>query len=145
MVFLYTNDHLPEKLMKGIRTVLKYSLIVFTLAIVLYFRRNGLTLESAWNLIDLPVLQMVPVIGWQIAIYRLILLGPTTLNIICSVLYLAIVAFSTVVAVRMRCDGGYYEEAAKFADDYAELKQRQKNGEDGNGYERKKKRLSSCA
>ena len=29
----------------------------------------------------------------------------------------------------MKCDGGYYEEAARFADDYAELKKRQKNGE----------------
>ena len=29
----------------------------------------------------------------------------------------------------MKCDGGYYEEAAKFADDYAELKKRQRNGE----------------
>ena len=29
----------------------------------------------------------------------------------------------------MKCDGGYYEEAAKFADDYAELKKRQKSGE----------------
>ena len=29
----------------------------------------------------------------------------------------------------MKCDGGYYEEAAKFADDYPELKKRQKSGE----------------
>ena len=29
------------------------------------------------------------------------------------------VAVSVIAAVRMKCDGGYYEEAAKFADDYA--------------------------
>ena len=77
----------------------------------------------------MPGLQMIPVFGWQIAIYRLILLGPTVLNVICSILYLAMVAVSVIAAVRMKCDGGYYEEAAKFADDYADLKKRQKNGE----------------
>ena len=129
MIFLYTNDRVPEKLMKAIRTGIKIFLIVCALAVVLYFRKNGLTLETAWALLDMPGLQMIPVFGWQIAIYRLILLGPTVLNVICSVLYLAMVAVSVIAAVRMKCDGGYYEEAAKFADDYADLKKRQKNGE----------------
>lgn len=129
MIFLYTNDRLPEKLMKGIRTGIKVFLIACTLAVVLYFRQKGLSIDSAWALIDMPALQMVPVIGWQISIYRLILLGPTVLNVICSVLYLVTVAVFVAAAVRMKCDGGYYEEAAKFADDYAELKKRQKNGE----------------
>ena len=31
----------------------------------------------------------------------------------------------------MKCDGGYYEEAAKFADDYAELKKRQRKRRNG--------------
>lgn len=132
MVFLYTNDRLPEKLMKGIRIAIKVILIGFTLLIVLYFRKNGMSVESASAFIDWEVLQMIPVIGWQIAVYRLILLGPTLLNVICSCLYAVtvILAVAAVAAVwRMRCDGGYYEEAAKFADDYAELKKRQKNGE----------------
>ena len=129
MVFLYTNDHLPEKLMKGIRFAIKAFLIGFTLLIVLYFRKNGMSVESASAFIDWKVLQMIPVIGWQIAVYRLILLGPTVLNIVCSILYLAVVAVSVIAAVRMKCDGGYYEDAAKFADDYADIKNRQKNGE----------------
>lgn len=129
MIFLYTNDRVPEKMMKGIRMGIKIFLIACVLAVVLYFRRNGLTLESAGALIDMPGLQMIPVFGWQIAVYRLILLGPTTLNVICSILYIAMVAGSVAAAIRMKCDGGYYEEAAKFADDYADLKKRQKNGE----------------
>lgn len=129
MIFLYTNDSVSEKLMKGIRTGIKVFLIVCALAVVLYFRKNGLTPESAWTLLDMRGLLMIPVFGWQIAVYRLILLGPTTLNVICSILYLIMVAFSVTAAVRMKCDGGYYEEAAKFADDYADLKKRQKNGE----------------
>ena len=129
MVFLYTNDHLPEKFIKAVGILIKVLMAAFTLAIVLYFRINGLSLESAWALLDMPWLQMIPVIGWQIAAYRLILLGPTILNVICTVLYLGVVAASAAAALRMKCDGGYYEEAAKFADDYAELKQRQRNGE----------------
>ena len=129
MVFLYTNDRLPEKLMKGIRLGIKVLLIVFTLLFVLYFRRNGLSVESASAFVDWNVLQMIPVAGWQIAVYRLILLGPTTLNIVCSCLYAATVVLSVAAAWHMHCDGGYYEEAAKFADDYAELRKKQKNGE----------------
>lgn len=129
MVFLYTNDRLPEKLMKAIRWAIKIFMAAFALAVVLYFRINGLSLESVWALVDLPVLQMLPVMGWQIAAYRLILLGPTALNVICTLLYAACVILSVIGAVRMKCDGGYYEEAAKFADDYAEVKKRQKSGE----------------
>ena len=129
IIFLYTNDHLPQKLMNGVRLFIKLFLIAFTLGIVLYFRNNGLSLESASALMDAPALQMFPVIGWQIATYRLILLGSTVLNIICTVLYLLTVVLAVTGALRMKCDGGYYEEAAKFADDYAELKKRQKNGE----------------
>lgn len=129
MVFLYTNDRLPENLMKGIRFAIKVFLVGFTLLIVLYFRKNGMSVESASSFIDWEVLQMIPVMGWQIAVYRLILLGPTALNVICSCLYAATVIVAVAAVWRMRCDGGYYEEAAKFADDYAELKQRQKNGE----------------
>lgn len=129
MVFLYVNDRVPEKVMKGIRVGIKIFLAACAAALVLYFRRNGLTLESASVLLDMPGLQMIPVFGWQIAVYRLILLGPTALNVVCSILYVVMVAVSVAAAVRMKCDGGYYEEAAKFADDYAELKKRQKNGE----------------
>ncbi len=129
MVFLYTNDRLPEKLMGGIRAGIKVFLVAFTLAIVLYFRENGLSVESASAFIDWPVLRMIPVIGWQVAVYRLILLGPTTLNLICTVLYLASAGIFITAVFRMKCDGGYYEEAAKFADDYAEIRQRKKNGE----------------
>ena len=52
MVFLYTNDQLPEGLMKGIRLAVKVFLIAFTLLIVLYFRRNGMSVESASAFID---------------------------------------------------------------------------------------------
>lgn len=141
MIFLYTNDRLPQKLMSGIRMGIKVFLAALTLVVVLYFRKNGLSVESAVSFVDWPVLQMLPVVGWQVAVCRLVLLGPTTLNVVCSVLYLAAVIFSVTGAVRMQCDGGYYEEAAKFADDYAEIRTRQKNGEMVMGMNEKKRRF----
>lgn len=51
------------------------------------------------------------------------------LNAICSVLYIGCAVILFAAAFRMKCGGGYYEEAAKFADDYAEMRKRSKNGE----------------
>ncbi|MBS5389151.1 MAG: putative ABC exporter domain-containing protein [Clostridiales bacterium] len=141
MVTIYANDRLPEKLMKGICTGIKILLIAITIAIVLYFRKEGISMESARAFIDWKGLQIFPVVGWSIAVYRLILLGPDTLNIVCSILYLLTVFLMTGLAVKMDCGGGYYEDAAKFADDYADMKKRKKNGEMVMGIEKKKKKF----
>lgn len=141
MVFLYTNDRLPAKLMGALRFAIKVVLIAFTAGTLLFFRSQGLSVESASAFVDSPFLQAFPVIGWQISAYRLILLGPTALNVVCTALYLIMVVGCVAGALRMKCDGGYYEEAAKFADDYAEIKNRQKNGEMVFGMNGKKRRF----
>lgn len=141
MVFLYANDHLSQKLIRGLCIGIRVFLVAVTLLILLYFRRNGLSMESASALIDWPVLQMIPVIGWEIAACRLILLGPTALNVAGTVLYVLTVIAASTGVYRMRCDGGYYEEAAKFADDYAEMRKKQKSGEVVMGVGGKKKRF----
>lgn len=129
ILFLYTNDHFSEKFMKGMRFTLKAFLLIFTIVILFYFKLNGLSVESAVQFFDWPVLQMIPLIGWQVAISRLILLGPTVLNVVCTFLYLVFLLYAVVAVKKMKCNGGYYEEAAKFADDYAELKKKQKSGD----------------
>ena len=98
MIILYTNDKLPQKLIKGICFGMKVFLIAFTLMIVLYFKEKGLSVESALSFINWPVLQMIPVVGWQIAVYRLVLLGPTTLNVICTVIYSVFTVFIVAAA-----------------------------------------------
>ena len=60
---------------------------------------------------------------------------------ICTVLYLLTVAVMITAAVRMKCDGDYYEDAAKFADDYAEMRRRKVNGEMVMSIGEKKKRF----
>lgn len=129
MVLMYTNDRIPEKVKIWIGRGIKVFLIGIAVFIVFYFKKYGVSVETASAFIDWPGLQMIPVAGWNISVYRLILLGPDTLNVICTVLYLSTVAFALLAAWRMKCDGGYYEDAARFADDYAEMRKRKSNGE----------------
>lgn len=129
IVVLYTNDRISEKMMKWLSRGMKAFLLGVTLFMILYFKRYGLTLDTASAFIDWKGLQMIPVVGWNISVYRLILLGPDTLNVICSVLYFVFAIAMSLAAWRMKCRGGYYEDAAKFADDYAELKKRKASGE----------------
>lgn len=141
MIFLYANDRLPEKLIRAVCIGIRVFLVAFTLLIVFYLKLYGLSVETVVSFAAWPGLQMIPVIGWQVAAYRMILLGPDTLNIICGCLYLITVILATIGAYKMRCNGGYYEEAAKFADDYAEMKKRRKNGEAMAGIGGKKKKF----
>ena len=129
IIFLYAN----EKLTPRVTTVLCRAIYVFLFAIVavgvFYFQKHGINLESIYHFIDYPVIQMLPVVGWNIALYRLVLLGPTTLNVVCTILYFASIVAMFFVAKKMKCTGEYYEDAAKFADDYAEFYKRNKSGE----------------
>lgn len=129
IIFLYANEQLPEKIVTILARAIYILLIGITVFGVWYFRRNGMNLDSMKRFIDDSALQMLPIVGWNIAAFRLILLGSTKLNLICSGLYLLSVVIMTVIAVKMKCDGGYYEDAAKFADDYAEMKARSNRGE----------------
>lgn len=129
IIGLYANERFSQKTTVMLTRMIYVLLAGITLFGIWYFRTKGFSLESIINLIDFPGLQMLPIIGWNIAVFRLILLGPTTLNLVCSGLYLLTVIVMAVVAVKMKCNGGYYEDAAKFADDYAEMKARKNNGE----------------
>lgn len=141
MVFLYTNESLPERFMKGLCAGMKIFLAAMTLFFILYFRREGFHLETVSAFFDWPGLQMIPVVGWNIALYRLILSRATRLNVICSVLYLCTVAGMLLVARFMKCEGAYYEDAAKFADDYVEMKRKKNSGEMVTGIGEKKRKF----
>ena len=86
-----------------------------------------------------PLLQLIPVIGWNIAFIRLLLVGPDTLNVICSLLYLVGTVAAVLIAWRMRCTGQYFEDAMTFADEYEEALKRNKRGNAMEKASRKKK------
>ncbi len=128
IIFCYGNERFTEKFFKRlvIAMYLFMAVIVGTGAYLL------LTREPSFELIQdyfaLPVMQLVPIIGWTIAVIRLIFLGPDTINLIGTALYLVCVVVFFMAARRMKCTGAYYEDAMKFADDYQKIKQNQKKG-----------------
>lgn len=141
MVFLYTNENLPQGAIKWLCNAIKVFLAAVSLFFVWYFYQNGFTLETASAFFDWPGLQTVPVVGWNIAAYRLILLGADQVNVICTILYVLTVAGMFLTAWKMKCEGGYFEDAAKFADDYAEMRRRKNSGEMVTGIGEKKKKF----
>ncbi|WP_099467909.1 putative ABC exporter domain-containing protein [Konateibacter massiliensis] len=128
-ILLYGNETLSEK------KILLFcrSLYLIIGALLVFGAYLFFTYEASWKIIGMflthPVVQCVPVIGWNIAFLRLIMLGPTTLNVICTVLYLMSAIILFIMAYKMKCQGAYYEEAMKFADDYAVKMAKNKKGE----------------
>lgn len=116
-------------------------LLMVTGLIVLYFWKKGVSFAAVSAFFDWPILRMIPIIGWEISAFHLILLSPDLLNAAGMVLYLLTTILLVILAYRMPCNGDYYEDAAKFADTYAEMIKRKKNGEMVMGLEEKKKKF----
>lgn len=129
MVLCYGNEKLPEKFFKGL-TVICYTLMaVFVLvAVAMLVEAKTPGFGTVSEYLSLPVIQLVPVVGWNIAMIRLILVGPTVLNMVCTALFVLTTLVLSVLACRASCVGEYYEDAAKFADDYEELRANKKKG-----------------
>ena len=56
--------------------------------IVLYFWKKGVSFAAVSAFFDWPILRMIPIIGWEISAFHLILLSPDLLNAAGMVLYL---------------------------------------------------------
>ena len=139
VILLYGNEKVSVEKMGKASKLMIGVLAVIAVFLFWYIRTYGFSLASVSALVDYPGLQMLPLIGWNVAVFRLILLGPTTLNVICSILYVVSTAAILIAAWKLPCYGGYYEEAAKFADDYQAMRDRNKKGETGNGREKYRK------
>lgn len=141
MIFLYSG----EKRYKGLIRVLQIGIVLLIVCILggiaLFFRRHGLTVDSLWAFLDAPALRLIPVAGWNVAAVEWIVCGPTRINMIGTILYLAAALGMALTAYKMRCTGEFYEDAAKFADDYAKMKARSRKGE--SSLKLKKRRLGS--
>ncbi|MCI8482934.1 MAG: hypothetical protein HFH41_01175 [Lachnospiraceae bacterium] len=128
IIFCYGNEKLSEKFFKGLVSAM-YLFIAGTIGIAAYLM---ITKEPSFallqNFFDLPVIQLLPVVGWNIAATRLIFLGPDMVNTIGTVLFLVSTAGMFLAAWRMKCTGAYYEDAMKFADEYQARRAKQKKG-----------------
>ncbi|MCU6736946.1 putative ABC exporter domain-containing protein [Diplocloster agilis] len=129
VVVLYGNERLKERTVR----LLCRAVWLVVAVLVLFAAYMFFTQEASWNVLPLvldhPFLQCIPIIGWNIAFIRLLILGPTVLNVVCTLLYVVFALLLLVISIRMRCAGDYYEDAMKFADDYQEIMQKKKKGE----------------
>lgn len=129
MVLLYGSEKINEKSRKVIKIAL-YALMGCFVVIALYmYMQLGLSLESVLQFLHSDVVQMVPIVGWYISVAHLIFVGPTTVNVICSILYVLMVVVLTYLAIKMPCDGEYFEDAMQFAEDYEELLKKKQDGQ----------------
>ena len=129
IILLYTGG---EQQGSAVKIICRCIYLVFFCVLLLlfyYLKKNGIHVSTFREVMELEALQMVPVAGWNVAAVRLIILGPTTLNVVCTVLYLLTCGVVFAAALKKQCTGEYYEDAAKFADDYVERKNRSKKGE----------------
>lgn len=128
IIFCYGNEKLPEKFFKGL-VLAMYLFMAAVIGIAVFLM---MTREPSFGLLQeffaMPAIQMVPVVGWNVAATRLIFLGPDAVSITGTVLYLVSTVLMFLAAWRMECTGAYYEDAMKFADEYQERRMKQKKG-----------------
>ncbi len=139
IIFCYGNERLGEKFFKCL-VVVMFSFMGVIAGVAVFLL---MTKEPSFQLIQdyfaMPVIQLVPIVGWTIALIRLLFLGADTISLIGTVLYLLSVVLVFIAARKMKCTGAYYEDAMKFADDYQKIRQNQKKGIANVPWKRKQK------
>lgn len=129
VVILFGNETISEGKMKLLKISIQMIAALPVVLLLYLLFTNPVDIKFAGLYFNHPLLQMIPVIGWNIALIRLLLLDATGLTVICSILYFATTFLVFLYARKMRCTGEYYEEAMTFAEDYAEAMKRSKKGE----------------
>ncbi|MCI9175557.1 MAG: hypothetical protein HFH49_11575 [Lachnospiraceae bacterium] len=128
IIFCYGNERLSEKFFKGL-VMAMYLFMGLMVAIAAYLMiTRDLSFRLLQEFFAMPVIQMVPVVGWNVAVIRLIFLGVDTVNLIGMALFLVSTILMFLAAWRMKCTGEYYEDAMKFADEYQTRREKQKKG-----------------
>lgn len=129
IIILYGNEVLSEKAMQVIKVLLYVVILGFASGILINLLLKGFHLDTLNNLLTSPWVLGIPVVGWSVAIANLLFLGTSFYTLIFSLCYLVVFAFVVILAWKIKCTGGYYEDAMKFADDYAEARSRGRKGE----------------
>lgn len=129
VLLLYGNERLGKGALRIFGWVMYGFLGCFAVIALLLLYWQGFRIPVVFQYLDSPWLCLVPIIGWSLAVMKLIILGPSLVAVIGSLLYAVSFLLLVTLAVRMKCTGQYYEEAEKFADDYQEAQRRNKTGE----------------
>ncbi len=121
MMLLYGSERLDER-RRGLVVKAAYGLIgIFVLIGFLTYLREGLSWGSVAGFLHSGTVQMVPLVGWYIAVIHLLFMEATVFSVTGTVLYCLAFCLVFAAAWRMRCTGDFYEDAVKFSEDYEEL------------------------
>lgn len=128
MLMMYGSERLSEKQRKWF-VAAAYGLIgVLVLIGIYYYLTQGLSTATLASFLNSDAVKMVPIVGWYISVIHLLFSGVSAISIVGSLLYVCLLAASVLGAVRMKCTGAFYEDAAKFAEDYEEVLENQRQG-----------------
>ena len=129
MIICYGNETLPKQFFTVLSYIMYGVMAAFALVAIYFVSVKGMQLSEYVDLIQLPVVQLIPIIGWEIALIQLIIIGPAGINVVATVLLLISTVLLVLYAKKMKCTGEFYEDAAKFAEDYDDRMKRSKKGE----------------
>lgn len=122
-----------ERLSGGQRALIvkaAYGLAAIPAVIGVYiWLTGGLSAESIARFLNGDMIQLVPVIGWYIAVIHLLFTGPTAVSLAGTALYFVMLAAVLAAAFRMKCTGAFYEDAIRFAEDYEEVLESRRQGD----------------
>lgn len=128
MLLLYGSERIGER-QRELIVKTAYGLIGLLAVIgVCYYLRQGLSVQTLADFLSSDWVKLVPVIGWYISVVQMLFNGVTTVGIVGAVLYLCLLATVMTAAIRMKCTGAFYEDAIKFAEDYEEVLENQRQG-----------------
>ncbi|MCM1188165.1 MAG: putative ABC exporter domain-containing protein [bacterium] len=139
MTLVYGSEKMKER-QRGWLIAGAYGLVGLLAVIAFgFYLKEGLSFGTVAHFLHSDAVQLVPVIGWYIAVLHLLFVGATPVNLVGSALYLCLVIVVPVAACRMKCTGAFYEDAMKYAEDYEEVlaSRRQGNTEKRLGKKRK--------
>lgn len=119
-VLCFGNETIPEKVYRLIGRILYLMLFALVIGLLIQVLQHGYSIELVQEYIQMPIINLIPIFGWKIAFIQLIFYGPTWSNVLGSILCILLMITLPILAKKSKCDGAYYEDAEKFADDYEE-------------------------
>lgn len=122
-IIMYGSETISKKQKNIIKWTIYTILITFTAAVIYFvvFKsiKQGFDISYLLSLVSHPLVLMIPIFGWELGWLNLIILGPSTINIISTILFFLSTAIITYAAYRMKSTGEYYEDALSFSENLA--------------------------
>ena len=124
-LIMYGSEDLSDKNKQSIKWLVYGVMILVTLWTAFYFFSNGLSLNSAMELINQPFVLLIPIFGWELGWLHSVIMGPTVYSIVASILFFITALSLAWYAYKMACTGEYFEDALNFANRQAKIVDKQ--------------------